>query len=186
MKKFDLYFWLFISFAMIGWIYEELYYFIFKHEIVNSGTMFGPWLPIYGFAGIIIYALSKKLKDSPIKMFIVSFILSGVIEYFTSYYLEKVYNLKWWDYSDFAFNLNGRICLIGLIVFSFLALFVMYFVLPLIEKIYNKINSNIRKKIIIVLLILFVADFTYCTFYPNTGNAKSTNISLKDNNHVKK
>ena len=172
MKKFELYFWHFISFAIIGWIYEELYYFLSKGKIVNSGTMFGPWLPIYGFAGLLIYLLSKKLKNSPIKMFFVSFILSGIIEYFTSYYLEKVYHMKWWDYSKFAFNLNGRICLIGLIAFSLLALFVMYYVLPLIEKMYNKMNIKFRDILIYLLIVLFVADFTYSTFFPNTSNAK--------------
>ena len=172
MKKFEVYFWHFISFAIIGWIYEELYYFLSKGKIVNSGTMIGPWLPIYGFAGLLIYLLSKKLKKSPVKMFIVSFFLSGIIEYFTSYYLEKVYHMKWWDYSKFAFNLNGRICLIGLIVFSFLALFVMYFVLPKIEKLYNKTPEKIRDILIYSLLVLFIIDFTYSTIFPNTSNAK--------------
>ena len=172
MKKFELCFWHFISFATIGWLYETLYYFFSKGKLVNSGTTLGPWLPIYGFGGLLIYLLSKKLKNNPLKMFIASFILSGIIEYSTSYYLEKVYHMRWWDYSKFAFNLNGRICLLGLITFSFLALFVMRFVLPIIEKIYNKMSEKFRTILICSLFVLFVIDFTYSTFSPNTSNAK--------------
>lgn len=180
MKKFGLYFWNFICFAIIGWIYEELYYIFFKHQIVNSGTMFGPWLPIYGTGGILIYFLSKKYKEKPIKMFIMSFILCGIIEYATSFYLEKVYNLKWWDYSNYMFNLNGRICLIGLLVFSLLALIVMYFVLPIIESIYNKINIKYRRIIIYVLLALFAFDFIYSTFSPNVSSINEVNSVQTD------
>ena len=177
MKKFKLYFWYFICFSFIGWFYEVLYYFIAKGKFINSGTMVGPWLPIYGWGGIIVYFISRKFKNNPVKVFCLSFILCGVIEYATSFYLEKVYGLKWWDYSDFMFNLNGRICLLGLLAFAFLSVIVMYFVLPLLEKVYDKVNTKVMSAILYILLSIFIIDFIYSTIKPN-----KTSVSLFDVN----
>lgn len=182
MKKFELCFWNFIIFAIIGWVYEELYYIFCIFKLTNCGTMIGPWLPIYGSAGLLIYLISKKINKNPIKMFAITFVLSGIIEYCTSYYLEKVYHMRWWDYSEFAFNLNGRICLLGLLVFSLLGVFVMMVILPFTEKIYNKMNVKLRRILIYSLFILFSIDFIYSTFHPNINNAKP--IKEKNNKAV--
>ena len=177
MKKFKLYFWYFICFAFIGWIYEVLYHLLNNGKFINSGTMIGPWLPIYGSCGLLIYFLSLKFRDKPYKMFILSFFLSGVIEYLTSFYLEKVYGMRWWDYSNYAFNINGRICLAALIVFSVIALLVMYFVLPLLNKIYDKVNPRIMGIILVILFVVFATDFIYSTIYPNKKVAKPVKIN---------
>lgn len=176
MKKLKLYFWYFISFAFIGWVYEVLYYLFEKGKFINSGTMIGPWLPIYGWGGLLIYFLSLKLRDKPYKVFIISFLLSGIIEYLTSLYLEYVYGMKWWDYSKMAFNINGRICLAGLLVFSILALIVMYFVLPLLDKIYNKLNPKIINIILLSIFLIYAFDFVYSTIHPNKNIASPIEI----------
>ena len=138
--------------------------------------MIGPWLPIYGWGGLFIYFLSLKFKDKPYKVFIISFLLSGIIEYLTSLYLEIVYGFKWWDYSKFAFNINARICLAGLLVFSFLALIVMYFVLPLLDKIYLKANKKIMNIFLLIIFIVFCFDYIYSTLSPNKQIAKPVQV----------
>ena len=155
-------------------MYEISYHLAFKGKIINPGTMIGPWLPIYGWGGILVFFLSKKFKRSPAKVFIISFISCGIIEYVTSFYLEKIYNLKWWDYSNFMFNINGRICLSGLLAFSMLSLIVMYFVIPILDRIYLKFNGKIFKYILAIILFIFFVDFIYSSFNPNISNAFST------------
>lgn len=79
---------LFFALAFIGWCFEVLNEIRKGHGFINRGVLHGPWLPIYGFGGLIIYILLKKFYKKPIIVFSLSFLISAVIEYFTSFYLE--------------------------------------------------------------------------------------------------
>ena len=79
---------LFFTLAFIGWCFEVLNEIRKGHGFINRGVLHGPWLPIYGFGGLIIYILLKKYYKKPIIVFSLSFLISAVIEYFTSFYLE--------------------------------------------------------------------------------------------------
>ena len=94
--------------------------------------LYGPWLPIYGSGGIMILLLLKKLRTNPVKEFFSAVLLCGIIEYMTSWYLEITNDgMKWWDYSGYLLNLNGRVCAEGLIVFGIGAMFTVYFAAPM-------------------------------------------------------
>ena len=97
------------------------------------------------------------MKD-PIILFLMSVIICSVLEYFTSYIMEKIFKNRWWDYSDMKYNINGRICLECAIPFGFGACFLMYIVNPLIQNIYIRININVWKIIIIILLVVLLLD----------------------------
>ena len=137
--------------------------------LVNRGTMYGPWIPIYGWGGLIIIVLLTNVKDKPFKLFLYAFLLSGTLEYLTSLYLDVFYNKKWWDYSGYFLNIKGRICLEGLLVFALAGCIAIYFVAPHLDNIYKKINRKIKITIIIILVILYSADFVYSTINPNSG-----------------
>ena len=102
--------------------------------------MFGPWLPIYGTGAILILALLKPFRKRPVLYFIASMILAGILEYTTSWYLETFKGMKWWDYTGYFLNINGRICLEGLIVFGLGAAAVTYFIGPLLNYYFKKIK----------------------------------------------
>ena len=121
---------LFFALAFIGWCFEVLNEIRKGHGFINRGVLHGPWLPIYGFGGLIIYILLKKFYKKPIIVFSLSFLISAVIEYFTSFYLEITKGMVWWDYSKKPFNINGRICLLYTLVFALLATILYYFVIP--------------------------------------------------------
>ena len=80
--------------------------------------MHGPWLPVYGFGGLIIYYVSSKLSNSFFTVFVINFIFCGFIEYLISFFEEKIWNNRWWDYSNKFLNINGRICLLSLTFFG--------------------------------------------------------------------
>ncbi len=128
---------LFFTLAFIGWCFEVLNEIRKGHGFINRGVLHGPWLPIYGFGGLIIYILLKKFYKKPIIVFSLSFLISAVIEYATSFYLELTKGMVWWDYSKKPFNINGRICLLYTLVFALLATILYYFVIP---KIINLLN----------------------------------------------
>lgn len=161
---------LFFLFAIIGWIWEVVLHIIVDGEFVNRGVLQGPWLPIYGYGGILILTVLNKFRAKPLRQFIATIVLCGTIEYFTSVYLEIVYDgQRWWDYSGYFLNLHGRICAEGLLVFGLGGIAIVYIVAPLLDNIIKKIDHKKLVTICCILVILFVTDNIYSRKTPNTG-----------------
>ena len=111
---------MFFIFSVVGWGWEVILGYMTGGMIVNRGVLHSPLLPIYGKGVILILVLLKRFRKYPVAEFAGIILLSGCVEYFISWYLEMVYDGKrWWDYSDYWLNLNGRICAEGLILFGF-------------------------------------------------------------------
>jgi uncharacterized membrane protein len=166
---------MFFSFSFFGWLWEVGIY-IFKDGIfVNRGTMIGPWLPIYGSGCIVILFLLflpkkyKKITDNPIITFFVVMLLCGTIEYFTSLYLEIKQGMRWWDYTGYFLNINGRVCFEGLIFFGIGGCLCLYIVAPFMQSVISKIPKRVREVICVVLVVIFLADCAYSSIHPNVG-----------------
>ena len=160
---------MFFTFSLIGWLWEVSLHMVQVGGFVNRGVLHGPWLPIYGSGGILILLLLKKLRTKPVYEFFSAVVLCGVIEYTTAWYLETVNGMKWWDYSGYLLNLNGRVCAEGLIVFGIGAMFTVYFAAPMLDNIYRKIKMKYLAVISVVLVMAFAIDNVYSHFHPNTG-----------------
>lgn len=159
----------FFIFSIFGWVWEVFISLFEDGMFVNRGTMFGPWLPIYGWGGIAILVLLKPFREKPWLLFIMAVLLCGVLEYGTSLYLECVHHMKWWDYNGYFLNINGRVCLEGLLVFGLGGCGFTYILAPMCYNILKKINVKILNILCIVLISLYFVDFVYSTFNPNTG-----------------
>lgn len=149
---------LFFVYSFLGWLMEVMLSLFQNHKFINRGFFIGPICPIYGFGGVAIYTLLNKYMKDPIILFLMSVIICSVLEYFTSYIMEKIFKNRWWDYSDMKYNINGRICLECAIPFGFGACFLMYIVNPLLSTIFNSISINVWKVILIVLLLILLVD----------------------------
>lgn len=160
---------IFFNVANVGWLWEIMLCLIYEERLVNKGTMLGPWLPIYGFGAVFIIVLLKKLRQKPYQLFFASFLLCGILEYSTAWYLETFKGLKWWDYTGYFLNIHGRICLEGLIFFGIGGCILTYIVCPLLKNLYKKMNVNVKKFLCISLVCLYFVDLCYSHFYPNTG-----------------
>ncbi|MBR2246530.1 MAG: DUF975 family protein [Bacilli bacterium] len=169
----------FFTFAFIGWFWEVLLHLITEGVFVNRGTMFGPWLPIYGFGGLLILLVLKPFKNKPVLFFIMAMVLAGILEYSTAWYLETFKGMKWWDYSGYFLNLHGRICLEGLLVFGLGGSVVTYFVGPQLNELYLKIAPKIRIIICSILVFFFGVDAIYSSQHPNTGNGVTKTVEAK-------
>lgn len=157
---------LFLITCFIGWAWEVLWEFLKEGNLINSGTMRGPWLPIYGTGSLLIYILLYEYKEKKWMIFIGAFVICTVSEYITSLYLEYTYGMSWWNYTDKPFNINGRICLPYSIVFGFTGLIVIYLIVPFVKKFIEKHNKKIILTVCIILLSLFTFDFIYSTINP--------------------
>ena len=165
---------IFFTISMMGWVWEVTLNLFRTGEFVNKGTLFGPWLPIYGAGGTIILVLLSKIKEKPLFVFLLSLIIGGFIEYVVSVYLELVYDMRWWDYSGFFMNIDGRICLEVLILFGLAGMTVIYVIAPLLDNLYTKIPYLVKIVICTILVTLFAMDFITSTIMPNSGAGITT------------
>lgn len=159
-----LYFILFIIYAMIGWCIEIINGLIQTKKFVNRGFLIGPYCPIYGVGGFLITLLLSKYYDDPIVLFFMGIILCGVLEYLTSYIMEKNFKARWWDYSKRKFNINGRVCLETIIPFGILGCFVIYVSNPFFINLINKMGSKAINIVALILLAIFITDFIISYF----------------------
>ena len=159
MYNFCYIFLLFIMYSFLGWIVEIIDILILERKIINRGFLIGPICPIYGVGCLLMIHLLKRFIDTPLALFILAIFIFMTLEYLTGYIMEKMFNARWWDYSNFKFNLNGRICLETTIPFGLGGMLVMYVINPFFNKMLDKLSPNLVVILGIILLILFVIDY---------------------------
>ena len=149
---------LFIIYSAIGWILEEINFLIVQKKLVNRGFLIGPYCPIYGCGSLLIIIFLNKYLDDPITLFFMTVITCGILEYLTSFLMEKLFKTRWWDYSKEKFNINGRICLETLVLFGIGGLVISYLAQPFIMSILTLIPSHILNVLAIILSVIFILD----------------------------
>lgn len=152
------YFLLFIIYAVIGWCMEVICKLIQYKKFVDRGFLIGPYCPIYGVGALLITFFLNKYVQDPVVLFVMAVVVCGILEYLTSYFMEKIYHARWWDYSSKKFNINGRICLSNLIAFGILGMFIMYISNPFLIGQLEKLPSLWLNIIFWSVLSIFVID----------------------------
>ena len=163
---------IFFIFSFLGWCYELILDLINKGALINLGFFLGPYLPIYGTGSLCVIVLLKKFYKKPLLTFFLSMVICSTIEFFTSYILELIYHKLWWDYSNLFLNLNGRIALGVAVVFGIFCLILNYILAPFFNKQIYKIPNKIQTIICIVLITVFIIDFSFSIFSPHCGFVK--------------
>ena len=166
---------LFIIYSFLGWLVEVINCSIVEKKLVNRGFLISPICPIYGCGAILITLILSNYKDDWFVVFCMAVILCGLLEYFTSWLMEKIFHARWWDYSKNKFNINGRICLETMVPFGILGLVIIYILNPFFYNILHLIPTNIAEIISIILLIVLIID-----------SIVSFNVISKVTNTVKK
>ena len=180
---------LFLIYSFIGWIVEVSAFLIQDHKFVNRGFFIGPVVPIYGTGGILITILLTKYQSDPIVLFCMGVIVCSILEYLTSYIMEKIFKTRWWDYSNKKFNINGRICLSNLLLFGIMGLVMVYLINPFLMDILNKIDPILLKCVVSMVMVLFVIDvfvsFSVTSKIKNIGKVVLKDITEEINAKVK-
>ena len=176
----EIYFLLFISYSIIGWTIEVIGKLFELHRFINRGFLIGPYCPIYGYGGLLITILLQKYADDPLLIFILGVLICSILEYLTSYFMEKIFKARWWDYSQRKFNINGRICLNTMIPFGLLGLLMTYVINPFLLGIYSTLSYNVLTIITTILLIVFVTDNVVSIFALN--KVKGVGVLLEKDN----
>ena len=188
LEKIEIYIIIFAIYSVIGWIMEITLGLISKRKFVNRGFLIGPYCPIYGFGGVVITILLSNfmktidqvsLIDSIWISTIVIMCICGVLEYITSYVMEKLFHARWWDYNNFKFNINGRICLETLIPFTIIGQIILRYASP----VFINILSNIPEIWLHILtgcfIVIFITDMSIS--YNIIRSFKKISNEAKDN-----
>ena len=160
---------MFMTCALLGWIYEVLVGIFETHMgYVNRGFLFGPYLPIYGFGGIILITLLLPIRNkrifigkfsfSFILVFLATMLITTILELIGSYFMELIVGDWLWDYSNYFCNFEGRIALWSSIKFGLGGLIIIYIIEPAIYFCIQKVNERFINIFTIVLATLFTID----------------------------
>ena len=161
--SFKVWFILFMIYSFIGWVIEMIDRAVIDKNVVNRGFLIGPYCPIYGFGALSMIILLRRYLDDPIILFFMSMVIFSVLEYATSYFMEKIFKARWWDYSNNRFNLNGRVCLETMIPFGFAGLIAMYIVNPFFMKCISMTPDIILTIAFILLEAILIIDLSLST-----------------------
>lgn len=151
----------FMIYSFIGYICEMIYSAIQNKKVVNRGFLCGPILPIYGLGAIFMLYTLTKYNSDPLAVFVLGAVICSILEYVTSVVLEKIFHNMWWDYFDYKFNLNGRICLLNAILFGIGGVAIVCFTDPMIDKFLMMFTNKVLYITAFILLILFISDIIY-------------------------
>ena len=159
MNEIYYYFLLFLIYSFIGWLIEVIGKLIEKHKFINRGFLIGPICPIYGHGCLLMILTLSRYKDNPLTLFIYAIFICSLLEYFTSFFMEKIFKARWWDYSTKKFNLNGRICAETMIPFGILGTLVICVINPIFEYLLNLFSFQTIKITAIVLFVIYLIDY---------------------------
>jgi uncharacterized membrane protein len=152
------YFLYFVIYSALGWICETIYCSIIDKQCVNRGFLSGPFCPIYGVGALIIIVTLDPLSNNIIILYIGAMALTSLLEYITGFLLETIFNLKWWDYSSYRYNLKGRVCLLNSILFGVLSLITIKIINPFVMELIRGMPINIIISICNILIAYFLLD----------------------------
>ncbi len=148
----------FFIYAFMGWSMEVICKLIETKRFINRGFLLGPICPIYGYGVLGIVFLIGKDHGDILSVFLKSILVCSILEYVTSYLMEKIFHARWWDYSRRKYNINGRICLETMIPFGLLGTFVTYLLHPFVKTMVTKINPTVQLVLAILFVLLYLID----------------------------
>lgn len=143
----------FIIYSFLGWVMESVLKTIVQKKPVNSGFLYGPFCPIYGFGAIIMFLFLDRFKNNIIILFLMAFFILSLWEYIVGWLLEKIFHTKYWDYTNYKFNISGRVCLLNSLFWGFLGVIFTKYIHPFIIE---KIDIMQTRDLILYTTILIV------------------------------
>lgn len=153
------YFLIFLIYSILGWILEVIRCYMKYKKFIYRGFLLGPYCPIYGIGALLVLLFYSRYAGNVFVVYMFSFIDAGILEFYTSYFMEKIFHARWWDYSDRKFNVDGRICLENLVGFGFLSLLILYIFTPALLIFISIIPNLLLDIIFYTSFICVLADF---------------------------
>ena len=149
----------FFFYSFVGWIWESGYVSICKRQLTNRGFLTGPMLPIYGSGAVVMLCATYPVRSSEIGIFFLGMFSATLLEYVTGVVMEALFQVRYWDYSDKKFNIQGHICLSSSLAWGAFTLLLIRVVHPHVSALLEQIPQAICFGALIVITIVFAIDF---------------------------
>lgn len=178
----------FIIYSFLGFIIETIFGMLTKGVVESrQSCLYGPFCCIYGLGATIMIPGLQKFKKRNWTLFLAGAIEGSIVEYIISWVGEIIFHIKWWDYSNMPFDINGRICLLFTIFWGILALVLIRLINPYIEKFIDKIPAKLFSIItiggtILLIIDLLITAFGLQIFYTRFTNEH--NLNLKEDKYL--
>lgn len=164
-------------YSFFGFIIETIYTSVPARKFQDRGFLSSPIIPIYGFGAMSVILILAPYTKNIILLFVLSFFLTSVLEYITSYVMEKLFHMRWWDYSERKFNIKGRVCLRNSLMFGGLSVILIELIHPYIISIMNLFSRSYLSRLSSIFAVIILIDFTHAVY----KSAKYTQISIDIN-----
>ncbi|MGX7149126.1 putative ABC transporter permease [Enterococcus ureasiticus] len=152
---------LFFIYSFIGWLWETVYCSLKAKKFVYRGFLVGPYCPIYGFGILSVLYFLEPLKQNIVVLYLLSTILVTILEYITSYGLEKLFHASWWDYKDVPLNINGRVALPVSLFWGIGCVLIVRVIHPKVMLLEEFLSEKFGMILPIILLFLIITDLIY-------------------------
>lgn len=152
---------LFFIYSFIGWLWETVYCSLKARKFVYRGFLVGPYCPIYGFGILGVLYFLEPLKQNIVVLYLLSTILVTILEYITSYGLEKLFHASWWDYKDVPLNINGRVALPVSLFWGIGCVLIVRIIHPKVMLFEGYLSEKYGIVLPIILLLLIMTDLVY-------------------------
>ena len=149
---------LFFFYCFCGWVWESCYVSLCQRRWVNRGFLQGPLLPIYGSGAIIILFVTLPVAGNLGLVWLLGMLAATALEYVTGDVMERLFKVRYWDYSKQKFNLNGHICLSSSIAWGFFSILLVGFIHPPIARLLADVPSWLVDPLALALTIAFTVD----------------------------
>lgn len=181
-------FMIFYTYSIIGWVWETVYCSFKSKHIVYRGFLLGPYCPVYGFGMIAVLLLVPKQAGTVLNLYLNMIVIVTVIEYLTSWLLEKLFNMRLWDYSNIPLNISGRVAIPVSAFWGIGVLFLYQFIEPLVEHIvirFIQATHSIGPLLLFLFFIIDVGTTFGFTLMMKDEVAKIIDTSNKENAPIK-
>lgn len=160
---------MFFLYCVVGWVWESIYMSVFEKKLQNRGFLHGPYIPVYGFAGILVYFTLGRLNGpffskNTIYIYFIGMICATTVEYITAVILDKVFHQAWWDYTMYPLNYKGRICLIASLFWGVVCVLFVQVFNPVISGFFGGISTQAKERLTLAIAAVMAID-TAITVY---------------------
>lgn len=177
----------FFIYSIIGYCLEVFFCLLYTKKFnASRGYLLGPYIPVFGFGAIIMVNFLDKYRDDFLILFVFSMVICSLVEYFVSLLLEKIFNLRWWDYSHESFNVNGRICLKNSVLFGLGGIIIVRYFNPLLNSLLSSLDETILIVIGWIFFGIIITDAIVSTYVISKLKIDTKKYMNKDATHVVK
>ena len=154
---------LFFLYCFLGWVWESCYVSVCRRQWVNRGFLHGPLLPIYGSGAILILFVTLPAEENLWLVWLLGMIAATALEYVTGDVMERLFKVRYWDYSKKRFNLNGHICLSSSIAWGFFSILLVRFLPPPVGRLLTSVPAFLVDPAALALTAAFTVDVVRST-----------------------